>query len=127
MEVKRLKYSLKQSIIHAFAGFKEIWMSEINFRIHIIISLLVVSSGYIFKLNTTEWVGILLCIGLLLGAEVFNTSIEHLSNLYSKEIMPEIKVIKDISAFAVLFIAMIMCIVGIIIFLPKIIYIFKTI
>jgi diacylglycerol kinase len=127
LEVNKLKYSRKQSIINAFAGFKVIWVSEINFRIHIIISLLVLCAGFIFKLNTIEWVGILLCIGLVLGAEIFNTAIEHLCDLTSKEIKPEIKAIKDISAFGVLFLAMISSIVGIIIFLPKIIYIFKSI
>jgi diacylglycerol kinase len=127
LEVNKLKYSRKQSIINAFAGFKVIWVSEINFRIHIIISLLVLCAGFIYKLNTIEWVGILLCIGLVLGAEIFNTAIEHLCDLTSKEIKPEIKAIKDISAFGVLFLAMISSIVGIIIFLPKIIYIFKSI
>lgn len=127
LEVNKLKYSRKQSILHAFDGFKVIWVSEINFRIHIIISLLVLCAGFIFKLNTIEWVCILLCIGMVLGAEIFNTVIEHLCNLASKEIKPEITAIKDISAFGVLFLAMISSLVGIIIFLPKIIYIFTSI
>ena len=127
LEIKKLKYSRKQSIMYAIAGLKVIWISELNFRIHIIISLLVLCAGFIFKLNPIEWVGIILCLGMVLCAEIFNTVIEHLCNLASKEIMPEIKVIKDISAFGVLFLAIISSIVGIIIFLPKIIYIFKSI
>lgn len=125
--IKKQYIHRKQSFSYAFDGFKAIWLSEINFRIHVFISLLVFCLGFIFRLNNLEWVGISLCIGMVISAEIFNTALEHLCDLTSKEIMPEIKLIKDISAFGILFLAIISSIVGFIIFLPKVIYLFSSI
>jgi diacylglycerol kinase len=129
MNISKTKEQIKhrkQSVGYAFAGFKVLWKSEINFRTHVIISLLVFCLGFIFKLNNLEWIGIVFCVGMVISAEAFNSAIEHLCDLTSNEIMPEIKIIKDISAFAVLFLAIISSVVGIIIFLPKIIHTFNT-
>ena len=126
-KIKKQFIHRKQSFSYAFDGCKVIWLTEINFRIHVFISLLVFCLGFVFKLNYTDWIGILFCVGIVIGAEIFNTALEHLCDLTSKEIMPEIKLIKDISAFGVLFLAIISSIVGFIIFLPKVIYLFTSI
>jgi len=117
----------KQSFGYAFEGFKVLWSSEANFRIHLLISILVLGLSYVLKINTIEWMLILFCIGIVCSAEAFNTAIEHLCNLNSKEIKSEIKIIKDISAFAVLFLAIISIIIGFMIFLPKVISLFTSI
>jgi diacylglycerol kinase len=124
--IKKQYIHRKQSLSYAFDGCKVIWLTEMNFRIHVFISLLVLCLGFIFRLNNLEWVGISLCIGMVISAEIFNTAIEILCDLKSKEFMPEIKVIKDISAFGVLFLAIISSTVGFIIFLPKVIYLFTS-
>lgn len=126
LKYKDFAYTLKQSIINAFEGSKVLWLSELNFRIHLFISLVVFFLGFILNLNNIEWIGILVSVGLVLGAESFNTAIEHLCDLTSKEIKPEIKVIKDISAFAVLIMAITSVSIGSIIFLPKIVHIFSS-
>lgn len=130
MNIKSNKKQLihrKHSFSYAFDGCKVIWLTEMNFRIHLFVSLLVLCLGFVFRLNNLEWVGISLCIGMVISAEIFNTAIELLCDLKSKEFMAEIKVIKDISAFGVLFLAIISIIIGIIIFLPKVIYLFSSI
>ncbi len=109
----------KNSFVYAWTGCKAMWLSEINFRIHVIISLIVVCAGIMLKLNSTEWIAIFFCIGLVISAEVYNTAIEHISNIISTEIRPEIKLIKDISASGVLILACISAIIGCIIFIPK--------
>ncbi len=127
LSIKEQIYFRFQSFGYAYEGFKVLWSSEANFRIHLIIFVLVLGLGFVFKINLLEWMLILFCVGIVFSAEAFNTAIEHLCNLNSKEINPEIKVIKDISAFAVLFLAVISMIVGIIIFLPKVLYLFSSI
>lgn len=117
----------KQSFGYAFEGLKIMWLSEINFRIHVFISLIVFCLGIMLKINRSEWIGVLFCVGLVISAEAFNTAVEHVCDLTSKEIRPEIKAIKDISAFGVLFLAIISIIVGFIIFLPKVIQLFTLI
>jgi undecaprenol kinase len=116
----------KQSFYFALAGYKAIWLSEINFRIHIIITLIVIFAGVILKLNMVEWIVVLISVGMVLTAEIFNTTIEHLCNLISTEIRPDIKIIKDIGASGVLVSAVISAITGVIIFLPKLILIFSS-
>ena len=61
---------------------------------------------------------------LVIGAELFNTSIEEVVNLLSPEIRVHAKYAKDIAAGAVLVFALASAIVGVIIFLPKIISLF---
>ena len=66
-----------------------------------------------------EAIGIALAIGFVWTAELFNTAIESLSDLVSKDHHPEIKFIKDVSAAAVLLSAIAAVITGAIIFIPK--------
>ena len=54
-------------------------------------------------------------------AELFNTALETLVNLVSPEFNPKAGHVKDISAAAVLIAAIMALIIGVLIFLPKII------
>ena len=68
---------------------------------------------------------VLLTIGLVISLELMNTSIENAIDMAMPEIHPLAKASKDISAAAVLFSSVIAFIVGIMIYLPKIIDLFK--
>ena len=111
--------SRKKCFAYALAGLKSIWRSEINFKIQIIATLLVIVLGFFFKLKNAEWIALLICIGMVLTAEIFNTAIDQISNFISPEIRPEIKLIKDIGASGVFVMALSSAIIGCIIFLPK--------
>ncbi len=111
--------SRKKSFAYALAGIKSIWRSEINFKIQIIATLLVIVLGFFFKLKNAEWIALLICIGMVLTAEIFNTAIEQISNFISPEIRSEIKLIKDIGASGVFVMALSSAIIGCIIILPK--------
>jgi diacylglycerol kinase len=105
------------------AAFNGLWilLNNRNFIIHLVLLPLVCIAGIIFHISTTEWLVILLCTGLVLTAEGFNSSIEELSDLTNPRANENIKKIKDISAASVLIAAIISLIAGLIIFLPKII------
>ena len=60
----------------------------------------------------------ILCFGVVLAAEGFNTAIERLVNLVSPERNPIAGDVKDIAAGSVLICAIVAAIVGIIIFMP---------
>jgi len=113
------------SIAFALEGCKGVWKSEINLKIHLFIAFIVLFAGIFLNLSRLEFVAVFLCIGLVLAAETFNTAIEKICNFISPNIHSEIKFIKDISAAGVLILAINSILVGIIIFLPKIIYIFS--
>jgi diacylglycerol kinase (ATP) len=94
---------------------------ERNARVHAVIGVCTLIAGFLLNISPLEWIVIILVIGTVLAAETFNTSIEKLSDVVSPEYSESIRHIKDLSAGAVLLTAISAAIIGLIIFLPKII------
>ena len=108
-----------QSFGYAFKGIRHVFGTEANMKIHITISVLVIICGFVFAISLTEWICCLLCIGMVVGAEMMNTAIENVVDLASPEQHPLAGNAKDIAAGAVLICAIISVIVGLLIFIPK--------
>lgn len=113
------------SFKYAFNGIISSFRSERNMKVHIVIKFLVILTGILLNINKVEWLICILCFGLVISSELFNTSIEIIVNMISPNKNDNAKRIKDISAGAVLVNAIVSFVVGVIIFLPKIIIIFK--
>ena len=110
-----------KSFVYAFKGIKYSVSTQHNFQIHIALAIIAVLLGFLLKITALEWVSIIIVIGLVLAAEIFNTSIEELVNLVSPEKNKKAGITKDLAAGAVLILSVTALITGIIIFLPKII------
>jgi diacylglycerol kinase (ATP) len=104
---------------YAFKGIGYSAKTQLNFRVHLVAMLLAVFLGYALHITVNEWQWIILCITLVLVAELFNTAIEFLTDLVSPNYNELAGHVKDISAGAVLITALFALITGIIIFLPK--------
>ncbi len=111
---------LLSSAGHAINGIALFFRTERNARIEISISVVVIILALYVRVSLVEWSILLLCIGLVLMAEAFNSAIERMADFQMKEKHPEIKSIKDIAAGAVLISAVISLVIGVIIFLPKV-------
>ena len=109
-----------ESFKFAFAGIRHFIKSEPNVIIHLLAALIVIICGFFFSINKVEWCLVIFAIGLVLSAEAFNTSIEYLTNLVSPDYHELAGKTKDVAAAAVLLAAIAAAIVGLIIFLPKI-------
>ena len=72
--------------------------------------------AFVGLLSSFKDKSVLLCIGLVIVAEILNTCIEKLCDLYSTEKNEKIKYIKDLAAGGVLFASLIALTVGILIF-----------
>ncbi len=107
-----------RSFTYATAGWRSAVRTQRNFRIHLLVTVLVVLAGYHFSISRTECCFVLLCIGLVLSAELFNSSIETLLDLLHPEKHPMAGRVKDMAAGAVLITAIMAVIIGLIIFLP---------
>jgi diacylglycerol kinase len=94
--------------------------NETNFRLQLFAAAAVIAAGTAAHISAGEWLCICLCITAVLVAEAFNTAIEKLCNLYSADYNPQIKIIKDVAAGAVLLAAFGSFIAGSVIFLPRI-------
>ena len=117
LDKKRLTNSFK----YAFQGILQAYVGEQNLKIHTVIAVLVIIFGFILKISYMEWLICLVLIGLVLMAEFFNTSIEYLVDLASPEVHPLAKATKDTASAGVLMMAIISTIIGLIIFVPKLI------
>ena len=72
-------------------------------RIHAVASIAVVVLGFVQEISRGQWMGIIFAICLVWVTEAVNTSIEMLCNLVvDNKFHPMVKIIKDISAGAVL-------------------------
>jgi diacylglycerol kinase len=105
---------------YAFCGIKYAFKNETNMVIHILIALIVITFGFIFNITNVEWLAVIIIIGLVIAAEMINTSLEVMSDLVSKKYNEQIKAVKDTAAGAVLVLAVTSVVVGIIVFLPYI-------
>jgi len=118
---------LARSFSFAWNGIKKCFSSEPNFRIHSMLGIAVLMAAFIFHLSFYEWIAVIFFIAFVISMEMLNTAIEKLCDVVHKEIHPGIKAVKDMAAGAVLVAATGSVITGCIIFLPKILTLFKTI
>jgi len=109
--------SRKNSFIYAFKGIAQLFRQEPNARLHALITVFVIAGGIYKGLHTMQWVAISIAIALVWIVEALNTCVEMLCDMYcNKEFHPTVKIIKDISAGAVLIAAFTSAAIGIFIF-----------
>lgn len=117
---------LKKSFGYAFKGIDDVVSNEPNMKIHVSVAILVVIMAFLLKISMIEWIILVLLIGLVLAAEVINTTIENLVDMYIKDYNERAKVVKDTAAGTVLILAITSAIIGLMIFVPKIILVLES-
>ena len=122
LSIKRLR----KSFGYAFKGIDDVIKHEPNMKIHVVVAILVVIMAFILKVSIIEWIILVLLIGAVLAAETINTTIENLVDMYTKEYDEKSKIVKDTAAGTVLILAITSAIIGLIIFIPKIIYLLES-
>jgi diacylglycerol kinase len=120
MSLKKRLHSFK----YAFAGIADLFRSQPNARIHIIVAFLVLNTGWYFNITNIEWSLLLICIALVLSMEAMNTAIEYLTDLVSPDYHPLAGKAKDVAAAAVLLATFGAILIGLIVFLPKVLILF---
>ena len=109
-----------KSIGYASKGALLLLKTEASIKIQFIIALLVTAAGFYFDISMTEWILQILAIALVMSIEGINTAIEKISDFIHPEQHNKIGFIKDVSAGAVFIAAIAACIVGLIIYIPKV-------
>lgn len=115
---------LINSFKYAFTGIITSFKTERNMKIHILVMILVIIAGIILKVSILDWIILVIMFGLVISAELFNTAIETVVDMITKEKNEKAKIAKDVAAGAVLILAITSVIVGLIIFIPRIIIFF---
>jgi diacylglycerol kinase len=109
-----------KSFSYAFNGLKILLAEEPNARVHLLAAIIVVIAGVVLEISTSDWIAVVFAIGFVITAEIINSSIENIADFVSPEKHEKIKKIKDLAAAGVLISAVTALIIGVIIFLPKI-------
>lgn len=108
--------SRKQDIVASFnsalAGLFYVIKKERNFKIHMVTAFLVIILGLFLKLPLPEFLLLLIVIGMVMTAELINTVVEIIIDVFIEEDHYEAKKAKDISAAAVLLTAVLSVIIG---------------
>jgi len=115
---------LIRSFGYAFKGLGYAAKTQLNFRIHLVASVLAIALGFALNISVTEWLWICLSIAIVLLTELTNTGIETLTDLVSPGYNEKAGHVKDICAGAVVVAALFALITGVFIFLPKLIVVF---
>ena len=116
---------LINSFKYALSGIKSAFKTEQNMKIHLLIMEIVILMALILNISFNEWLIVLICFMVVISSELFNTALEKCVDLASPNKNEIAKLAKDVSAGAVLITAIFAAIIGIIIFLPKIIIFMK--
>ena len=116
-------YNFFKSFSYAFNGLRQMFFVERNFTIHVLTAIVTIVFGFLMRISTAEWMVIILCIVIVISLEIVNSAIEKLCDFIHPEEHEKIKIIKDISAAAVLIAALAAFVIGLVIFLPKILHI----
>lgn len=93
---------------------------ERNFLIELCFMVLCIALGFLFGISFVEWAIVIICFGLVLGGECFNTALEAVVDLASPDYHELARLAKDAAAGGVLLFSAASFLVGIIIFLPRI-------
>jgi undecaprenol kinase len=109
-----------RSFKYAFNGIRIAFTEELNFQVHFITSIVVIIAGFVFSISTTEWLIIIMLLAGMFAMEIMNTAIERTVDLVTKEHHLLAGQAKDLAAGAVLCYAAAAVIIGVIIFLPKV-------
>lgn len=117
MKTKNLIHSFKCAYTGLVYGLK----TERNIKIHFLTMLLVILLGLICQITKTEWCICLLLFGNVISLEYINTALEKIVDMYSPTKNELARIAKDVAAASVLVVASVSLIIGVLLFLPKII------
>jgi undecaprenol kinase len=116
---------LTRSFRYAGRGLKYVFLEEQNFRIQIIIGLIVLILALYFNVKVWEGVALLLVIMMVLVLELINSVFERIIDVLKPRMHPYVEVVKDIMSATVLLASISAIIVGILIFYPYLAKIFE--
>lgn len=117
--------NLLQALKNAMQGIKYVFHNERNLKIQLVFAILAIAVSVFLKLTHLEWILLCLTIGMVLFAELVNTAIEIVLDVYSEKYNENIKNAKDISSGAVLLTSIISVAIGGILWIPKILNLLK--
>ena len=110
---------LVNGFLYAFRGLWLALREQLNMKIHLCATALIMAAGFYLNFNYIDWCIVAITVGVVIGMELINTSIEEFVNFVSPEQNTEAAKIKDIAASAVLVVSIAALLVGILLVSSK--------
>ncbi len=124
------RFSLRRRIAsfgYALAGIRQMVQTQHNAWIHLVATLLVLVAGGYLQLSRADWMAVIVAMALVWSAEAVNTAFEFLCDVASPEFHPLVEKAKNIAAAAVLICAVGAASVGLLVFLPRLLLLFRPV
>lgn len=112
------KINRLESFRCAFSGIWYTLKTQRNAQIHLFIAIVIVILGLILNLPLIKWAILILTMGFVLVTEMLNTVAEAAMDYATTDFNPQVKIVKDVAAGAVLTAAITAVIVGLLILGP---------
>ena len=104
---------------YAFMGICTSFRTEHTMWFHLFSTITVIILSVIKGVTVIEANLLAFSIGFVWATELFNTSIEKLADKVCMEFNEQVKIVKDLSAAAVLVASIVALVTGLLIFIPK--------
>lgn len=108
-----------RSFSFAFQGIAQGLRTQRNMRVELAVAVAAIAAGILLRITAIEWAILAVCIGMVLAAEMLNTSVEFVVDLLTQRFHPTAKLAKDAGAAAVLISALASVAAGIALFGPR--------
>lgn len=118
--ISKIIYKFKYSLNGLFYCYK----SEFSLIIHGILSILLITLGFILHISLIEWIITIICLFLILAFEIINTSLEVIVDMITLDYSEKAKIAKDLGSAATFTISFMSFIIFMLILLPKIVNLF---
>lgn len=97
---------------NAFRGLAIAFRKDWALSEHLVCAAGVIAAGLALRATLVEWCLLILCVGAVIGAELFNTALEQLAQAIDRQHNPQIGAALDMAAAAVLIVAVGASVVG---------------
>jgi diacylglycerol kinase len=118
-EGSRSRRPWSQKFGEAFRGLKRGIRGQSSFFVHFFFAALVVAGAIVLECSAAQWCLLLICIGMVLTAELFNSAVETLVRGLDESARERVWPCLDIAAGAVLLAGITAAIVGSVVFLTQ--------
>jgi diacylglycerol kinase len=115
---RNMAYKKFLSFGDSLNGLSVAWREEAHFKVHVAMATTALLASWAFQISKIELMFVVVMIGIVMTAEIFNTALEELCDKFSPTHDPHIGKIKDLAAAAVFTSSVAAFIVGVIIFYP---------
>ncbi|HTH14929.1 MAG TPA: diacylglycerol kinase family protein [Spirochaetia bacterium] len=104
---------------HALTGLQVAVTTDNSFKAHLVFTALALGLCLWLQPSPVGWALVVLGVGLVFVAELFNTAIEYLVRMFTSEYHELAEKLLDISAGAVLFASVVALALAALVFLPR--------